>query len=531
MTSRTIRRLGLVVAAFAVLATASNAQAVAYLQLGTSNASNATTTLAGNTAGAELMVKNANGSSASAFGLYGLLSATSPSVTAAAVRGHNGSTNGRGFGVWGSQAGSGTGVYGYTPSGRGVYGNSLNGIGVLGNHAGTSANSAAGVQGQSAGGDGSGVKGVATSGGYAKGVWGVSGSGYGGYFDAPGPQGYGAYASGGEFGVVGESPSSTGVGVYGRHLSTAGTAAAVRGDSASADAGSSAVYGLMTATIPSSNNAAVRGQNSSTNSYGYGVYGLQAGSGAGVYGSAPGGDGVHGSSTYGWGVYGQSSGGYGVIGTSSSNNGVFGQSSSSTGVHGQSSSGAGVIGISMSGYGGYFSGDTKVIGDLYVSGTIHNPSPQLRIDDPLDPAHKYLQHSSVASSQQLNVYSGNVTTNGKGFATVTMPRWFQALNRSFRYQLTVIGKPGQFVQAMIVKEMVHNRFTLETSKPKVKVSWQVTGIRHDRFAKAHPVHVIAPKAKADQGKYLHPDLYGKPKSQGIGYRKPPRLPEEPSHKR
>jgi hypothetical protein len=56
----------------------------------------------------------------------------------------------------------------------------------------------------------------------------------------------------------------------------------------------------------------------------------------------------------------------------------------------------------------------------------------------------------------------------------------------------------------------------------VKVSWQVTGVRHDRFAKAHPIRVVAPKAKKDQGKYVHPELYGKPKSDTIGYQEPPR---------
>jgi len=43
---------------------------VTYVRLGTSNTSNATPTLSGTTAGAELLVKNANGASANAFGLY-----------------------------------------------------------------------------------------------------------------------------------------------------------------------------------------------------------------------------------------------------------------------------------------------------------------------------------------------------------------------------------------------------------------------------------------------------------------------------
>ena len=63
------------------------------------------------------------------------------------------------------------------------------------------------------------------------------------------------------------------------------------------------------------------------------------------------------------------------------------------------------------------------------------------------------------------------------------------------------------------------------------MSWQVTGVRHDRYANAHPVRVIAAKAKADQGKYVHPELYGKPKTDAIGYQKPPRAPRRVPAKR
>ncbi len=125
------RTLLTAVAASATLAFSASAHA-AYLSLGTSNTSNASTTLSGNPAAPELLVRNTNGSSANAFGLYGLLTATSPTANAAAVRGHNNATNGYGFGVWGSQAGSGTGVFGFAPSGRGVWGSTSSGTGVRG---------------------------------------------------------------------------------------------------------------------------------------------------------------------------------------------------------------------------------------------------------------------------------------------------------------------------------------------------------------------------------------------------------------
>jgi hypothetical protein len=122
----------------------------------------------------------------------------------------------------------------------------------------------------------------------------------------------------------------------------------------------------------------------------------------------------------------------------------------------------------------------------------------------------------------MNVYSGNVTTDVHGFATVTMPRWFQALNRDFRYQLTVVGKAHWDAKAAIWQKVADNRFTIRTDQPNVEVSWQVTGVRHDPYANAHPLTVEQPKAAVEQGKYLSPELYGKAKSAGIGYRPLPK---------
>jgi trimeric autotransporter adhesin len=108
-------------------------------------------------------------------------------------------------------------------------------------------------------------------------------------------------------------------------------------------------------------------------------------------------------------------------------------------------------------------------------------------------------------------------------ATVTLPNYFEALNQDFRYQLTVIG---QFSQAIVAKEIRSNRFTIRTSKPGVKVSWQVTGIRHDAYADAHRIEVEVEKPPQEQGRYLHPDLFGAPAEQAIGYLAPP-VPTQP----
>lgn len=44
----------------------------------------------------------------------------------------------------------------------------------------------------------------------------------------------------------------------------------------------------------------------------------------------------------------------------------------------------------------------------------------------------------------------------------------------------------------------------------MKVSWQVTGIRQDAYAKANPILVEENKSIEDRGYYLHPTAYGLP---------------------
>ncbi|SEA33077.1 Collagen triple helix repeat-containing protein [Chitinophaga terrae (ex Kim and Jung 2007)] len=68
--------------------------------------------------------------------IRGIVSSASPGGFSAGVRGINNGTGGLGIGVWGSQEGSGWGIYGVTPNGLGVYGNaSANGTGVYANSA------------------------------------------------------------------------------------------------------------------------------------------------------------------------------------------------------------------------------------------------------------------------------------------------------------------------------------------------------------------------------------------------------------
>lgn len=75
-----------------------------------------------------------NTTTSSIAAVRGIVSNTAPGGFSSGVRGINNGTGGLGVGVWGSQAGSGWGVYGVTPSGLGVYGNSSGaGYGVYAN--------------------------------------------------------------------------------------------------------------------------------------------------------------------------------------------------------------------------------------------------------------------------------------------------------------------------------------------------------------------------------------------------------------
>jgi trimeric autotransporter adhesin len=175
--------------------------------------------------------------------------------------------------------------------------------------------------------------------------------------------------------------------------------------------------------------------------------------------------------------------------------------------------GTGVVGVNFAagGKAGYFAGGVYVTGNLEVQGTVQvdgnliKPAGSFKIDDPIAPGEKYLSHSFVESPDMMNIYNGNVVTDAKGFATVRMPAWFEALNGDFRYQLTTVGT---FSQAMIAQEITGGKFRIRTSKPHVKVSWQVTGVRHDAWANAHRIPTEEVKPDNEQGHYLHPELFG-----------------------
>jgi hypothetical protein len=159
-------------------------------------------------------------------------------------------------------------------------------------------------------------------------------------------------------------------------------------------------------------------------------------------------------------------------------------------------------------------------GNVTVVNSLAKGGGSFKIDHPLDPENKYLYHSFVESPDMMNIYNGNVTTDVDGYATITLPDYFEALNRDFRYQLTVIDESDEmdvFLWAKVVREVKNNQFTLRSSRGHLKVSWQVTGIRQDAWAEKNRIPGSVDKTPAEKGKYLHPEAFGKPVTQGVHF--------------
>jgi hypothetical protein len=152
-------------------------------------------------------------------------------------------------------------------------------------------------------------------------------------------------------------------------------------------------------------------------------------------------------------------------------------------------------------------------GNVSVHGTLTKAAGSFRIDHPLDPGGKYLNHSFVESPDMMNVYNGNVVLDERGRAVVQLPSWFEALNGEYRYQLTPLGAPAP--NLYVAQEIAGNRFVVAGGPAGGKVSWQVTGIRHDAYANAHRIPVEEEKPLAERGTYLFPELAGKDPPAGL----------------
>jgi hypothetical protein len=477
----------------------------------------------------------ANALTGQVFGVFGGTSSTTN--FASGVSGNEGATTGTVFGVNGTTSSTGNGaaaVNGFEGATSGqVYG-------VSGGTNSTS-NGAAGVRGYEGGGSGQvfGVSGSTNSStNYSSGiqggenattgiVYGVFGGSNSATNNAAGVSGFENATTGTVYGVTGGT-NSTGfasAAVNGYEGATSGQVYGVLGGTSSSTSGAAGVSGNANATTGnvngvsgftnSPNGNGVLGVDNATSGFAVGVTGLtNSSTGAGVNGfsnAVSGGTGVNGNAP---------TGGVAVKGGNQACSG--GTCTIVSGIAGLFSSGAGgtlllgTSGTTLTTQTTRFSVDSSgngyFAGNLNVTGKLTKGSGSFKIDDPLDPANKYLSHSFVESPDMMNVYNGNIITDRRGLATVELPEYFDALNRDFRYQLTVMG---QFAQAIVAKKVANNRFVIRTSKPNIEVSWQVTGIRHDAYANANRIPVEEDKPAGERGYYLHPEVFGKPVSKGM----------------
>ena len=332
-------------------------------------------------------------------------------------------------------------------------------------------------------------------------------------------------------GVVGESPGSPGM------LARSLTSSGLLGVTFSPDDGSHGVFGSSTA----GGNGVTGFVGSATGTIGSsvrgtGVRGTTGTGAAGVFGQTFG-DGSGGGA--GPAVLGSSDVGVGVRGVSGSTDATrgltFGEGYGHNSLHFSTQPGGGVLGVSVLGSGveGFTFSSIRnnpdvaavrgqsangfaglFVGRVRVTGFLQKAGGGFTVDHPTDPANKYLSHSFVESPDMMNIYNGNVTLDANGEAIVTLPAWFEALNRDFRYQLTAIGAPGP--NLYIAEEVASGRFKIGGGAAGGHVSWQVTGIRHDAFAEAHRTAIEEDKPAAERGHYLYPELYGQPVDTKIG---------------
>lgn len=301
----------------------------------------------------------------------------------------------------------------------------------------------------------------------------------------------------GYYGVYGEPDRAYGSGVWGH--STYSNSNGV--------AGTATVSGSIGVLGTSTGGNGIKGESGSA--YDSGVWGNNTGAGYGVSGST---NSSSGNGTAGvWGS--NASSGYGVKGTSSSGTAVYGEGP--VGVKGYSTAAYGNGGrfdsvgsysVALSvGATGTGSKAAVFSGNVDVQGTLTKSAGSFMIDHPLDPKNMYLSHSFVESDEMKNVYDGIATLDKDGKATVEFPNWFGALNENCRYTLTAIGCAQPDIH--VSEEMNDGKFSIAGGIAGKKVSWQVTGVRKDVYAKAYPIQVEKVKEEGKKGYFTNPELW------------------------
>lgn len=212
--------------------------------------------------------------------------------------------------------------------------------------------------------------------------------------------------------------------------------------------------------------------------------------------------------------------GYGAIIRADETNGYGAfMSGSSTGTYTISANGRGIYANSSNKnsygvYGAVAAGGTGnavyAQGNMAASGT-----KALMIDHPDDPTGKYLkQYCAEGDTPQLQ-YRGTVKLDASGSAYVTLPSYFEEINRDPSYQLTAIGAP--MPNLYLAEKVRKNRFKIAGGKSGAEVSWTVIGIRNDLFVKKYGAPTEVEKPREAQGTYVQPELYGQPKEMAESY--------------
>ena len=184
---------------------------------------------------------------------------------------------------------------------------------------------------------------------------------------------------------------------------------------------------------------------------------------------------------------------------------AYNQAYYQTGYYGQSGYYSQSYYYAQGSYGTVLTGGVTITGNLSVTGNVTKGSGTFVIDHPLDPKNKLLYHSFVESPDVKNIYDGVATLDEFGEAQIQLPSYFEALNKDFRYQVKPINTPSP--NLYIKEEVSDNRFTIAGGEPHARVSWQVTGIRHDPYILEYPIEVEVekgPNQLVDKGEYIHP---------------------------
>lgn len=137
--------------------------------------------------------------------------------------------------------------------------------------------------------------------------------------------------------------------------------------------------------------------------------------------------------------------------------------------------------------------NVRFLSNLTVRGSVAKGAGTFVIDHPQAPATKLLYHSFVESPDVKNIYDGIAVLDSNGEATVHLPDYFEALNKDFRYQYFPLEEPMPNLHLGSV--FSNGEFTLAGGTPGGRVSWQITGIRHDPYIQRHPITVEVEKGQ------------------------------------